>query len=163
MIIIGIDPGLYGAIAFLDTRGKGILRIEDMPLIEVKKKNRTEKMVSLRLLLCACPINETVWLEEPSAMPGQGVSSTFKFGRLVGQIEGILAANGNVTNLVSPRVWKEAMGLGRDKDLSRAMATQLWPDRAEEFKRKKDDGRAEACLLAEYGRRRMIKEGVLNV
>ena len=48
MIILGIDPGLSGALAFLDTK-TGMIAIEDMPTIEVKRNNKLKREVSPQL------------------------------------------------------------------------------------------------------------------
>ena len=93
------------------------------------------------------------WVEDVHSMPGQGVASTFKFGRSVGVVEGALSALGIPIRWVSPAKWKKAMGLPADKGAARRRAIELWPDHAHLFARVKDDGRAEAALIAEYGRR----------
>ena len=90
MIYIGIDPGINGAIAFLDTE-IGHLSVVDMPILEVKRNNKVKKEVSSYGLSNifdltdgpAWNIREVV-LERVGAMPGQGVSSVFSFGRSVG-------------------------------------------------------------------------------
>jgi hypothetical protein len=63
---------------------------------------------------------------------------------------GVLAAAGVRCQFLTPACWKRAVGLppGRDKDASRAAAIQRWPAKAELFSRKKDDGVAEAALIA---------------
>ena len=83
-------------------------------------------------------------------MPGQGVTSMFSFGRSLGILEGTLAGLDIPYTLVTPQVWKKAMGANASKDGAREMAMRLWPSKSELFKRKKDDGRAEAALLALY-------------
>lgn len=80
----------------------------------------------------------------------------FSFGESFGIVKGVMAGRGININLVTPAKWKKAMELNAGKDGSRAMALQMWPEHAELFKRVKDDGRAEAALLAEFGRRGRI-------
>ncbi len=80
-------------------------------------------------------------------MPGQGVSSVFAFGQAAGIVHGVLAGCGVPMELVTAARWKRDMGLDSDKDRSRAMAAEMFPDQAALFKRAKDDGRAEAALL----------------
>lgn len=92
-------------------------------------------------------------LEDVHAMPQQGVSSTFTFGEGKGIWEGILGAYDITTHMVSPQVWKKNLGLDKDKNTSRIRAVELFPTLAPELSRVKDDGRAEAILMAEYGRR----------
>jgi crossover junction endodeoxyribonuclease RuvC len=52
---------------------------------------------------------------------------------------------------VAPAIWKKHFGLSTDKDASRALAGQTFPDQADLWKLKKQDGRAEAALIALYG------------
>jgi crossover junction endodeoxyribonuclease RuvC len=53
--------------------------------------------------------------------------------------------------LVTPQKWQKHFGKSKDKDQSRLLATRLYPQLADKFKQKKDDGRAEALLIAKYG------------
>jgi len=156
MIYIGIDPGLNGAIAFLDME-IGHLSVLDMPTFEVKRNNKLKREVSPQGLANifdltdgpAWNIREVV-LERVGAMPGQGVSSVFSFGRSVGVIEGVLAARGLSVSIVTPQAWQKAAGVRGGKDGSRMRACELFPNYANLFARKKDDGRADAALMAWY-------------
>jgi crossover junction endodeoxyribonuclease RuvC len=94
-----------------------------------------------------------VVVEQVHAMPRQGVSSTFSFGKACGMIEGVVAARGLPIAWVTPQRWKKAMGVTADKNSSRQLAINLWPNEAELFKRVKDADRAEAALIAEHYRR----------
>ena len=89
-------------------------------------------------------------MELVGSRPLQGLSSTFRFGKSVGLIEGCIAALQIPVAHVTPQVWRRHFGLiGRDKELSRAKAISLWPDLASiYFSRKKDHGKAEAALIA---------------
>ena len=89
-------------------------------------------------------------------MPGQGVTSMFTFGRSVGAIDGCLAALCVPVEYVSPAKWKRFFGLSKDKGLSRRAAIERWPSLAEMLARVSDDGRAEAALIAEWGRRNAL-------
>ena len=152
MIILGIDPGLSGAMAFLDT-DTGMIAVEDMPTVEVKRNNKLKREVSPQLV-AAIIIKRHVgaaYLEKVNAMAGQGVSSVFSFGRSAGIMEGVLAAFDIPTTLVTPQTWQKAMGVRDGKDGSRERAMQLFPASAELFQRKKDDGRSDAALIAKYG------------
>ena len=86
-------------------------------------------------------------------MPGQGVSSTFKFGVSFGGVLSLAERFNCPWHTVAPRTWKNALQLDSDKDKSLLMARELWPDAP--LARKKDNGRAEALLLAEYWRRQI--------
>jgi crossover junction endodeoxyribonuclease RuvC len=150
---LGIDPGASGAIAVL--REDGVLvAVIDMPVVELKVGKAMKRRVSPELLAHEMSLyaGSVVFLEQVSAMPGQGVSSMFAFGESYGIVKGVLAALGMSINLVTPNTWKKAMGLNAGKDGSRAKAIQMWPSHVGDFKRVKDDGRAEACLIAEFGR-----------
>jgi crossover junction endodeoxyribonuclease RuvC len=155
MRILGIDPGASGAIALLDTE-QNVLTVVDMPVVEVRRGSRNVRHVSAQALSLVVdalqPIDHAV-VERVHSMPGQGVASTFAFGRAFGVCEGVLAgANVRYTD-VAPATWMRAMYLTGGKDSARHMAMQLFPDNAERFARKKDDGRADATLLAVYGSR----------
>jgi crossover junction endodeoxyribonuclease RuvC len=95
------------------------------------------------------------YLERVNAMAGQGVSSVFSFGRSSGIVEGILAAYDITTTLVTPQTWQKSMEVRGGKDGSRERAMQLFPMHAAMFARVKDDGRADAALMAAYGEKMM--------
>ena len=154
MIYIGIDPGLNGAIALLDAE-KGVLSISDMPTLEVKRNNKAKKEVSpigVAIFLGQTPAfrQSRAILERVGAMPGQGVTSVFSFGRSVGIIEGVLATMLIPIDIVTPQAWQKAAGVRGGKDGSRMRACELFPNYATLFARKKDDGRADAALMAWY-------------
>jgi crossover junction endodeoxyribonuclease RuvC len=152
MIILGIDPGLSGALAFLETRTNTI-EVVDMPTVTVMRNRKEKREVSPQLVadIVVKRHVEAAFLEKVNAMAGQGVSSVFSFGRSAGIIEGVLAAFDIPTTLVTPQAWQKAMGVRDGKDGSRERAMQLFPASAELFQRKKDDGRSDASLIAKYG------------
>ena len=84
-------------------------------------------------------------------MPRQGVSSTFKYGVGYGTILGVCGALRLPVRHVTPAVWKRAAGLSKDKGASRRRACELWPAHSASFGRVRDDGRAEAALIARHG------------
>lgn len=84
-------------------------------------------------------------------MPGQGVSSMFAFGRAVGVLEGALGAHKIPYSRIPPQEWQRGMRVRGGKDGARERAMALFPAKAGDFARKKDDGRADAALLAAYG------------
>lgn len=153
-LIIGIDPGISGAVALLD--GIELLDVWDIPVVELTKGKTKRKEISAVLL--AQELEEfkdraTVIVERVHAMPRQGVSSVFGFGRSFGVIEGVVAGLGMPIQYVSPAEWKKHFRLGRDKDDSRAMALNVWPNMARLFTRKKDADRAEAALIGLFASR----------
>lgn len=154
MKIAGIDPGLSGAIAILDEM---TVRCVDAPTLAVKSGKKTRQHFDLQAMtrtLRDCSPDH-VFIESVHSMPAQGVASSFQFGMGFGMWQGILAAMGIPYTLVTPQRWKKAMlaDMGSEKSAARLRAGQLFPSSAEQFARVKDDGRAEAALIAEYGRR----------
>lgn len=154
MMILGIDPGLDGAIAVALPRS---LRIHDMPTLSILRggKNKREiDLAALAKLLAPLPMVVChAFVEQVGAMPGQGVTSMFSFGRSYGSILGILAALKVPVTHVPPVRWKKALQVPAGKDAARSRASQLLPDSTDLWPLKKHDGRAEAALIAEYGRR----------
>jgi crossover junction endodeoxyribonuclease RuvC len=148
--VIGIDPGISGAISVFDWYTQSLVEVIDMPTLEVdsgKTKKRHISAVSLCNYLTLFS-NAHVVIEKVGAMPGQGVSSMFNFGRSAGIIEGVVAALRMPSTYVTPATWTKAVGRAAGKDASRMRAMELFPTRAELFKRAKDDGRADAALIA---------------
>ena len=152
MIIIGIDPGLSGAVAFYNTVD-GTIEVADMPINNLIRNGKAKREVSAVMLSGILTRHkvEAAFLERVNAMAGQGVTSVFSFGRSSGIVEGILAAYDIPTTLVTPQAWQKAVGQRAGKDGSRERAMQLFPSQADLFIRKKDDGRSDAALIAYYG------------
>ena len=90
-------------------------------------------------------------IESVHSMPGQGVSSSFKFGIAFGMAIAIMERVNCPWMLVTPQKWKKELGLTADKDESLEMARKLWPNAP--LARKMDNGRAEALLMAEWLRK----------
>lgn len=151
-MILGIDPGASGALAFFDME-QGKLTIVDMPVIEIERGGKAKREISPHFVAAAIRDFKpnVAWIEKVGAMPGQGVSSMFQFGRGVGMIEGVLAGLSVPVNYVTPQAWQKAIGLRGGKDGARLRAVELFPAYASQFARKKDDGRADAALIAWYG------------
>lgn len=141
-LVLGIDPGLTGAMAWVDRRG-ALIEIEDMPVVANEVNYRL-----LSLLIPAYGRVEFAVVEKQQPFPKQGISSAFKLGACWGMILGILTTYEIPIHEVTSAVWKKSLGLGRDKNLSRKLAMNRWPQQADLFKRVKDDGRAEAALMA---------------
>lgn len=166
-LYVGIDPGLSGAVAVIDEK-KNVIGCWDTPVIEVKKgkkKHReyviTEMASILSALLVedkkACFDVQVAGLEHVHAMPKQGVHSMFQMGMGLGVWMGIVAALGLPMEQVTPQAWKKSMmgvGIGNDKGASIVQAVRLFPKASNLLSRKKDHGRAEALLIAEYFRRK---------
>lgn len=152
--IIGVDPGLSGAIAIIDAKTTSIVDLHDMPIIEYKRKKNQIDLYTLASIVDAhAKQTKMAIVEEVGAMPKQGVVSTFRFGYVTGIVVGVLSANYISITQIKPSVWKPALGLSRDKEDSRVLASKLYPKEVHRWARKKDDGRAEALLLAWFGRK----------
>ncbi len=151
-MIIGIDPGVSGAMAILNDEGEA-MAVEDMPTIARTKGKGGRRMVDAAALahqLSQFPDVKLVLLERVSTRPGEGHTGAFAFGDSWGVARGVCAALGFPLMLVTPQSWKRRAGLiGSDKEASRALAAQLWPNI--NLSRKKDQNRAEAMLIARYG------------
>lgn len=154
MIYIGIDPGLSGAVGVIYADGAGHVFDTPVCLVDTKRKYLVGAMA---LLLKPYAEHDEVFavLENVHSMPKQGVASSFSFGEGKGMWEGILGAFNIPFDLVSPQRWKKEMlaDQGKEKSAARYKAMQLFPSIATQFARVKDDGRAEALLMAEYGKR----------
>ena len=140
-MICGIDPGATGAIALLYSSWA---EIHDMPMLG-KEVNGSE--VS-RIFKEFTP--DHIWLEQVNSF-GMGRTSAYNFGQGVGVLKGVFQAMQIPFTLVTPQKWKKSYGLSKEKDHSRLLVTRMYPSLADQFVRKKDDGRAEALLIAKYG------------
>jgi crossover junction endodeoxyribonuclease RuvC len=154
-MILGIDIGVQGAIAIVDESGF-LVEIHDMPVLKDGPAGRRAINAPLLADIIFQSHATHAFVEHVSARPGEGAVGAFAFGRARGVIEGSLAAAGIPCSFLTPAAWKRTVGLapGRDKDASRGEAIRRWPNRAAFFARKKDDGRAEAALIAAAGRLR---------
>ena len=156
MIYAGIDPGKTGALAILLPDSTVVfidvprvkLRNKDVPAWSDWNKHWTEMMELAGVT--------HVIIEDVASRPGQGVSSMFKFGRTLGFVHAIALGIRPQPSIefITPTVWKGKLGLlNSDKGASREKAISLFPSVESRLMRVKDDGRAEALLLAHYGRR----------
>jgi len=152
--IIGIDPGVNGAVAILEAGTGKLVQVFDMPSVDISVAGRSKRRVAPYLLaeeLRLFNVDGTrAIVENVNAMPGQGVSSMFAFGLAFGLALGVLAGMGITAELVTPAKWRRDLSVNPGKDGSRLLAMTLWPDQAKEFKRVRDDGRAEAALIGHW-------------
>jgi len=146
MIYIGVDPGsVSGALGALDHHGNYLEAFD----IEHKDKHILALVFKSRILSIVDPREGAeICMEQVHSMPGQGVSSTFAFGRAVGVISAVCELSRWPVHLVSPRKWKAHFHLSADKNESLDMARYYWPEA--KLKLKKDGNKAEALLIAEY-------------
>lgn len=151
MIVCGIDPGHSGAIAFIDTVKRNI-SIFDMP-VKTETKTKTRREVAAPLLARIIRRNQptTAYLEEVWSSKEQQSTNAFTFGDGYGTIKGCLAALDVPLNKVRPQTWKKTTRCPKDKNEARFRAMELIPVITDVISRAKDDGRAEAALIALYG------------
>lgn len=155
MLIYGIDPGFSGAIT-LYWPTTGDIEVFDMPVMKNPKGKTILNMHGiLDILEPEGDGPRVAYIEQVAAMKGQGVSSMFRFGEQFGALQMALAATKTPMHMVTPATWKRHFGLSRDKDVARSLAMNRFPAEASRFGRVKDDGRAEATLIALFGKETM--------
>ena len=155
-LTIGIDPGLSGALAVIDTDGV-IVALADLPVIRDRSLAWIDGAELQGMLLDALGGRQSIAVvERVSAMPKQGVASSFAFGVGFGSILGVLQAMHIPVELVTAAQWKRALGLSSDKKASLHKARLLFP--AADLRLEKHDGRAEALLLARWWMTRAVSQ-----
>lgn len=154
MLLLAVDPGVTGAIAF---RYGNEYTVEDIPneKIQSGKRNRTHiKLGELADLLRGATdggaVPAVALIEQVGPMPHDGKIQAFSLGRTLGDLEGMLVALGVQIRYVTPRKWKKDAGLSSDKEESRLRALQTFPKLSDRLSRKKDHNRAEALLLLDW-------------
>lgn len=152
--ILGIDPGLTGAFAIYDL-GSQELTVFDVPTYVLpkggKKSTEVDEYQAARWLDDNAKTVKQAWIEGVGATPQMGTVSAFKFGRTYGFLRGLCTANFIPLEQVAPLRWKNALKVPASKDGARARASQFFPRYTHLWARAKDDGRAEAALIAFYG------------
>ena len=161
MKIIGIDPGLSGAIAILEDNK--VLNIFDMPVMAEGKKNKRQlnsaQLVNIIKSNFEDVDNTAVVVEQVNAMPGQGVTSMFNFGQTFGAIKGVCAALKLPIFFVRPSKWKKHYELiNSSKDSSRTKVIEMYPSLANQLSKKKDVNKSDAILIARFYIETRIKD-----
>jgi crossover junction endodeoxyribonuclease RuvC len=155
MIIVGIDPGISGALCFFSNGN--VIDVIDMPTMAEGKKNKKQvngrqifnEILNIKNSFAGHKINVVV--EQVSAMPGQGVTSMFNFGQSFGVIKGICSAMELPIFYVRPAKWKKYFNLiNAEKDASRTKVIEMFPKISQKLSRKKDNNKADAILIAKY-------------
>lgn len=152
-LILGIDPGLDGALAVL-TPGGELVSVHDMPTLTDGPSGRRTVNAGLLAALIYETHATAAYVELVGPRPKEGPVGAFGFGRSRGVIEGACAACGVSLSMITPPVWKRlhAIPPGSDKkDLARALVIQRWPGKADLFALKRHDGRAESALIGLAG------------
>lgn len=152
MIVLGVDPGLSGGIAAVQADPGGGARLLDVisvPTTGTKAKRRVDVVQVVGFIFKLSPTHAVI--ERAQAMPEQGASSGFIYGRAVGALEAAIEGMQIPLTVIEPTAWKKAHALiKRGKEDSRQRAIRLFPGTAA-FARKLDHNRAEAALIAWYG------------
>lgn len=158
-MILGIDPGVDGAVAVLTPAGE-LVEVVDMPTLQDGAKGRRTVNAGLLAAVVYKSDATKAFCELVGPRPGDGHAGAFGFGRSRGVIEGVLAAAGVPVEMVAPVTWKRAAGIAPGKaikDSARSVAIARWPAKADLFARVKDCDRAEAALIAVAGIARNAK------
>lgn len=155
MIILGIDPGISGAVAYYDTNQEKVTHVCDMPTETVEVSGKTRPRVSahgIYQLLWDSGANH-VAIEKVGGLPGQSGSASFNFGRGVGVIIGSAAALQFQIEEIAPVTWKAKLRVPKDKVAAASRATEMMPHLSHEWRHKTRADRAEAAMIAVYARR----------
>ena len=161
MKIIGIDPGLNGAIVIMENNK--VLSVFDMPVMSEGKKNKRQLNSAqlVRIIKENTLANDdiNVVVEQVNAMPGQGVTSMFNFGQTFGAIKGVCAALELPIFFVRPAKWKKHFELiNASKDSSRTKVIEMYPTLSNVLAKKKDVNKSDAILIARYFSETRLKD-----
>lgn len=168
MNIVGIDPGVSGGLALLDTGmefrdPRGLVSVHDMPVHVLKSGKSTRREIDapglVALILSLSP--EHVWIEQVGPRPHDGVVAAWKFAHSAGVLVGVLAAMRVPVSYIAPAAWQKQTGTNSGPDGSRRRATEMFPRHGADFRRVADSGRAAAALIALAGAMRS-EQGVLS-
>lgn len=162
MIVLGTDPGMTGAIAAVCNK-RGLLGVADLPIcanglesgrllrwLDVQALDGILRDWSQRFDFAGEDV--TAVLERPIAMPGQQIATAASSFDMQGAIRATFMLRGYPLQFITPNEWKRYYKLGKAKSEARATAFALYPQAP--VTRAKDDGRAEAILIARYVMRR---------
>lgn len=161
-LIIGVDPGITGALALVQQIGAQtlLMAVKDMPVAQFRAGKAmkshvipTQVVGLLKEWIDPAPLDMPVdvFIEEVHAMPGQGVTSMFRFGHVAGLLEGVVAGLGLRLHKTPPREWQAIARVRKDPDAGRHRASELFPNLSAAFTRKMDHNRADAALIAYAG------------
>jgi crossover junction endodeoxyribonuclease RuvC len=153
MTTLGIDIGAGGALAVLDDAGQ-LVDVYDMPCLHDGPKNRRTINAPLLAELVYRTHATRAFVERVGPRPKEGAVGAFAFGDCKGVVRGVLAAAAIPCVFITPVQWKRVVGVppGKDmKDMARSNVINRWPAKADLFRRKMDDGRAEAALIGLAG------------
>lgn len=144
MIVLGVDPGLSGALCVIESDDLHVVDVMDMPVIG------KELDYGLLYIFLEDWRPKRAIIERAQAMPKQGVVGMFNYGYLYGELNGVMKALRVSYDRVTPQAWKKTqlVGMPKGKVSSVIRVNQLYP----ELKlRKTQHGRADCILIARHG------------
>ncbi len=150
-VVVGIDIGAAGALALV--RDGELIEVADMPILHDGPKGRASVNAPLLAAIVRRWAPSQAFVEQIGPRPTDGHAAGFAFGRAKGCAEGVLATLGVPVQFLTVPSWRRLVGLpsNASKDQARSEAIRRWPDKAALFARVRDDGRAEAYLIAVAG------------
>ncbi|PIN17475.1 hypothetical protein CDL12_09876 [Handroanthus impetiginosus] len=156
--VLGVDPDISGALAVLKPDNSA--EVFDSPHVKVLVGKRARKRLDVKSIIkllqnVDAPIGTTVYIEQSIPYPQDGKQGWWSGGFGYGLWIGILVASGYSVVPIPSLLWKNGFKLAGNrssKDDSRELASTLFPSMSSLLKRKKDHGRAEALLIAAYGK-----------
>lgn len=137
-----------------------LVEVFDLPVEKLGKQTHIDGRALYARLSVYSQMLRLAVIEAPHSMPGQGVATTFTFGRACGVCEGVASCLTSAIIRANPATWKVAVGVSSDKGSSLSLVREMFPGNDQFFKRKKDHDRAEAVLLAKFGSRLLAMPGV---
>ena len=145
--VIGIDPGVSGAVAILSLDKEKVMYYPFSKYTEHELCCIMKTADNAGAYMCH--------LEKVHSMPKQGVSSVFTFGKNFGWYIGMLDALQISYDFITPQRWQQSMSCrsGGDKNVTKRRAQQLFP------KIKVTHAIADALLIAENLRRNEAASG----
>lgn len=150
MRILGIDPGISGGAAVIETAPLSIVAAIALPTAGKAAKRRIDVAALHAWISAQSP--QAAFIERAQALPKQGSSSGFLYGRAVGALEATVLLAKVRLEVIEPSAWKKTMNLkGKDKEGARQRVLMMFPAQAAEFALKKDHQKAEAALIAVFG------------
>jgi crossover junction endodeoxyribonuclease RuvC len=158
MKVLGVDPGLTGALGVVELVNlvPAFIDVTDMPTTGTGSKARVDVIAAANWIARHSP--SLACVERGQSFPGQGISSAFLFGRVVGAIEAAVILCRIPLSLVEASTWKRQLHLpGKDKEAARALAIRTFPTAHASLARKRDHNRAEALLIALTGLRSLSR------
>jgi len=182
-VVIGIDPGMTGGVAILDS-GITIDDIAEVYMIPKNEISKNKYELNIRKLWDILDdfkyYNPMVFLEDVHSLYGMSAGSNFKFGWVLGVIEGVIGSLGYEVHKVTPKRWQKIMFDGMEtimipehidkkgklikakkdtKAMSGLKALELYPDVdlyiTEKGNKSKNihDGLSDAICIMEYGKK----------